>query len=465
MGPWVRRVTARVRALGGAPRFWLPLGAITALGLLIRIVYVVKDKWDSNIGGDAWFYHWQARLIAEGHGFIHPGYYYFQGRSVDVAAHPPLFPLTLAAADLVNLGTPQAQRIVMCVVGAATVVVIALAARRIAGATVGLIAGVLAALYPYLWTADGMLLSETLFTFLIATSVLFAFRYRDSPSRREAAFLAAFVTLAALTRAEAILLLPLVVVPWILMRATVAWRQRIGLLVAALGVSALILAPWVTYNAVRFGRLIVTSDADGTALAAGNCDLTYSGPLLGFGDNQCFNRPPYLTPPGHIRGNDFLRSRALQYMRDHAGELPKVAAARIGRAWDLYGVSLTVQYDAVIEGRGEGPSHWGLWMYYTMIPFAIGGALLLRHRRVPIYPIAMLFVITTLGAVMFFGATRYRAGAEPGLVLFAAVGVGAVARAALRRFSPPHERDKATAADQHVEDRPEERSPVSADAE
>ena len=57
-------------------------------------------------------------------------------------------------------------------------------------------------------------------------------------------------------------------------------------------------------------------------------------------------------------------------------------------------------FDDVIEGRGTWPSHLALIMYWLLVPFAIGGLVVLRRRRVPISPYLVLAGIVTLSAAV-----------------------------------------------------------------
>jgi hypothetical protein len=61
--------------------------------------------------------------------------------------------------------------------------------------------------------------------------------------------------------------------------------------------------------------------------------------------------------------------------------------------------------------------------YWLLVPFAIYGAVVARGRGIPIYPIALFFVVVVLAVAMTIGAVRYRATAEIPLVLLAAVGI------------------------------------------
>ena len=112
--------------------------------------------------------------------------------------------------------------------------------------------------------------------------------------------------------------------------------------------------------------------------------------------------------------------------------MPLVVAARVGRIWGVFKPGQTTAFDWWIEGRGRVPSWISLLDYYAMVPFAIGGLVVMRRRRITILPVVIPIVIATFAAATTFGITRYRAPAEVGIVLAAALG-GHAAWVALRR--------------------------------
>ena len=82
--------------------------------------------------------------------------------------------------------------------------------------------------------------------------------------------------MAALARSGSLLLIPLVALP--LMWVThPGWRDRVLRSVAAVAVVAIVIAPWVVPNLVRFDEPVVMSTNDGLTLIGANSPQTYSG--------------------------------------------------------------------------------------------------------------------------------------------------------------------------------------------
>lgn len=435
--------------------FRIALGAIMAVGLAIRVTFVlVRQAHVELVTGDAFWYHFQAKLVADGKGFLHPFEYFKHGVEAPGADHPPGFVTLLAALDVLGIDTPQGQRLVMCVLGTVSIAVVAFLGRRLATPTVGLVAAAIAAIYPNMWINDGMLMVETVFILATALMLLCCYRYLERPSRWEVVLVSAALTAAALTRPESMLLFGILVLPLVLARRALPWRERIVHLALAAAVPVLAFGPWALYNLGRFDEPVLISTGAGQTLAAGNCDLTYSGDHLGFYDTRCLLEPqidPPTAPDLSVRDVQY-REIALDYMSEHAGELPKVMAARAGRVWHLFRPGQSIGLDGFIEGRSGGPPgtthelvREALWAYYALMPLAIAGLVVLRRRGAQIYPLLAQPLLVTVTAAGTFGITRYRAGAEVTIVVCAAVALGAIATRMARPRSDDEQHDRSAA--------------------
>jgi 4-amino-4-deoxy-L-arabinose transferase-like glycosyltransferase len=412
-------------------RFSIGMAVALALGFAIRAWFVLGMQVDAGLPGDSFWYHFQAKAVADGLGFLDPFVYQFDGRIVPGADHPPGFVAILAALDCIGIDSPQGQRLVMCVVGTATIWLVGLLGRRLATPAVGVVAALLAAIYPNVWINDGMLMPETPFVFATAASLLCAYRYLERPRQGEILLVSGGVTLAAMARPEALLLFGVLVLPLVLRRRSLSWRDRVIHLVLAALVPIVAFAPWVAYNLGRFEEPVTISTGGGQTLAAANCDLTYDGLRLGYYDLGCFDPKARPVPSGDPSERDIAyRESALDYMADHAGELPKVVAARVGRLWHLYRVDEGITLDSWVERRAGGAQSAdrrlvtaALVGYYVLLPLAVIGGVVLRRRRVPIWPLLTQPAVVTLAAALTFGITRYRAGAELTFVVLAAVAI------------------------------------------
>src|SRR5439155_471031 len=94
--------------------------------------------------------------------------------------------------------------------------------------------------------------------------------------------------------------------------------------------------------------------------------------------------------------------------------------------WDLLHNFQQVDLDHFPEGREYWIAWGGLVMFYAFALLSIVGVVVLRRRRIPVYPCVALFLMVFIVITIMFGQNRYRASAETALCLLAAVGVDAI---------------------------------------
>jgi 4-amino-4-deoxy-L-arabinose transferase-like glycosyltransferase len=409
---------------------WLAVIAIAGAAVRLMNVFWWRPTTDRvgylgyKLGGDAFYYHWQANALARGHWFIDPFRWLYTGAIRPSAAHPPLYTLYLAVWSRLGVDTVTGHRVVSGLLGVAAVVVIGILGNRLGGRTAGLIAAGVAALYPELWINDGMLLSESIAVLATACALLATYAYWRTPRLRNAVLMGATCGIAALSRTELALLFPFMVLPLVATTRSVDVRARVRLCVAAFAAGALVLVPWVGFNMLRFREPTFISTGTGGALAAASCDGVYYGKFIGYYAN-CFTGP-WPGPKFDESERDLVpRRQARAYIDNHLSRLPVVVAARVGRLWAVFKPGQTTWLDWWLEGRGRAPSYIGLFSYYLLMPFAIGGLVVMRRRRIPILPFIVLALVATIAAAVTFGVTRYRAPAEVAIVIAAGVGAAA----------------------------------------
>ncbi len=409
-------------------RFFARLALIGVGAAAWRIWYVLGPVTDriTRLTGDEFFYNWQARYFVEGRWFTNPFLLHNQHVSAPTALHPPLYTVFLSIPSALGFDTPTQSRLATALLGVGTVVLIGLLGRRIAGDRAGLVAALLAAAYPPLWSNDAVIGLETLYCFLVLLALIAVYRFWRTPSMWGAVAIAVPLALASLTRSEGIILFTLLGVPTALLVRSWDWGKRFR----ALGVMALIgvviIGPWVVRNLTTFEERTVLGTGFGLVLAYGNCDATYSGPMLGYWENRCLRE----YTPG-VEESVFDKQALDQgssYIKDHADRLPVVLLARLGRIWEVYRPTQNVELNEFFEQRGHLASWATLIGYYVMLPFAIGGLVTLRRRRIPIYPFLAIVAAISITVVLGFPVTRYRASFDAITPVLVAVALDALWR-------------------------------------
>ncbi|MDQ1481070.1 MAG: hypothetical protein QOI44_1931 [Actinomycetota bacterium] len=435
------------------PRWFRPALAVIVVGALaLRVVYVIVSRRNFDPHGDAFFYHAAANLLADGKGFISP-FFVQQGLHREAAEHPPLYIIFLAIPSVLGMKSVMAHLLWSCVLGSGTVALVGLLGRAVGGARVGIIAAVLAALYPNLWAPDGMLQAETLSMFAATGTLLLAYRYWRQPSWRRLVLVGAGCALGALARSELILLIPLLVVPLAFLTRERPWRDRLRWLGASVLAAALLVAPWTIYNTTRFVHPILLSAQIDPLLASANCHSTYYGDLQGYFDIQCAaaiaEQHGLTLRDDESQENVVYRHEALTYIRGHLSRLPVVEGVRLLRIVGLYRTELYVYADAYIEGRNPVWISWAaLYSFWALAVLSIAAGFVRRRRtradtrdRPPLWPLVMPIVVVLVTVVVTYASTRFRTTGEPSLVVLAAIAIdGAIAMFSTSRARPPSDR-------------------------
>jgi hypothetical protein len=218
-----------------------------------------------------------------------------------------------------------------------------------------------------------------------------------------------------------VLLLALLAVPAIVWSArtagTALWRP----LAAVLAAAALVLVPWIARNWITFDRPAAISTNEGGLLFGANCDEAYFGGEIG--SWPCFPPEDPIGTTNEAAISAHLRGEALDYAGDHVERLPAVVAARVLRLWDLWGVPAgTAEFEAK-NSRHAGLQTAAAWSLYVLVPLAAAGAWLLRGARPRLAVLLVPVLMVTVVAALTYGSVRFRAAAEPSLLVLGALGL------------------------------------------
>jgi 4-amino-4-deoxy-L-arabinose transferase-like glycosyltransferase len=422
-------------------RFRIALLLILVLAGAVRATFIVAVARHDHAFYDAVYYELQAREIGDGHGYNDP-FEFLPGashRARPAADHPPLTVFAIlpvvAGGDAIGLAQSTTQLIVrfqMLLTGLAGIVLMALLARRLAGEAAGLIAAGIAALYPYLWVNDALIMSESLAVLAVVGALLLTFRLADDARIRTALALGLVCGVAALARAELILLAPLLAVPLLRTWRGRSWADRLAPVAVVAAGTILVVGPWVVFNLSRFDEPTLISTNDGIAILGSTCDAVFSGHAIGLTNlTKCLPKHPPRGDQSVV--SRIYRQRALDYINDgRRAQFAKVVVARIARDWGLFRPR-DMEFLNESEGRPRWLTRLGMWWYYPLAAFAIGGAVVLRRRRVRIWPLAVPPIVVTVGTLLSYGQTRFRVPAEPVIVVLAACAIAAIASAIAAR--------------------------------
>ena len=419
------------------------LALIVMAGLVIRLSHLILIAANNPLSGDASSYHLAANLWADGLGFPEPFRYLFGGMDAvpltdggtsvvetpighleRTAGHPPVWAILLGVFSFLGATSIIEQQVVSALLGAPAIILMGLLGREVRSERLGLIAAAITSTYAFVWVSDGLLMAETPAIAAAAATMLVGIRFWRSPTRRAAALLGLVGGLAALTRAELVLFLPLVPAV-VLGRAILPWRERI-IRYGICGLTAILLClPWFARNTMAFDTPVLFSNGVGTVMVQSNCDATYFGSDLGYWNLDCGLPTPYGEGGrllGEVERDEVVRERATSYISANWGRLLSVVVpARVGRMWGVYEPIGQLRRDVLADRRSFAVSVLGLAQFALLVPAAVAGMVIVRRRRGPLLVLAAWIPIVTFTAASAFGNTRYRTAAETSIVILAAV--------------------------------------------
>ena len=353
----------------------------------------------------------------------------------------PGFPYFLALVDILDGhetrrdGAIHPARISQAVLGTITVAMIGLVAFELYGEVAGLIALVLAAIYPVLIELSVTLVAENLLTLLVLAAVYAGLRVRRARSARTAyAWVAGaglLTGLATLAHENAILIL----VPVL----AAVWTGRPRLKPRSLGAPALLIAatalmilPWTIRNAVVMHDFIPVSDETGITLvgtynaaSAANTQLPYKWRIFyGIpGERSLIREESSLTEP---QLGARLESQALHYISAHPLAPLAVAYHNTLKLFELEGTDAW-QASAKAISLAENTARVGIFSFWLLCLLALAGAFTRLGRTAPkwIWWVPSLLALSVV--LVNVETPRFREPVDPFLILLAAAGLATVA--------------------------------------
>lgn len=333
------------------------------------------------------------------------------------AFRTPGYPLFIAACG----GSIRAVRVAQALLDTATVLAVFLLARTLIGGRIGpLAAAIVVAFNPYLIYFSALLLSETLFTAMLAWGMVLLVKGSARRRRRELLLWllgGVLLGLSVLVRPSAVALPVLLGLVSVFLNRPMGGsyklqersqeRTRVPPGSAMVLLTVICLLPWAVRNRVVLGRWIWLDTNSGFTLYDGfNPDAT------GSSDQKFVNRLPELQVLDEVQRDQYLSESAGNYARNHPRRVWELTWAKLARTWSP--VPLSEQY-----GRTE------LRLIALAYSLPFDALVLLGLLRGGLPKSANVFLITP--AVYFsiihaltVGSLRYRIPAEPPMAVLIA---------------------------------------------
>jgi 4-amino-4-deoxy-L-arabinose transferase-like glycosyltransferase len=353
----------------------------------------------------------------------------------------PGFPYFLALVDIIDGhetrrdGAVHPARLSQAVLGTITVALAGLVALELFGEVAGLIALVLAAIYPVLIELSVVLVAENLLTALVLAAVYAGLRVRRAGSARTTyawvAGTGVLTGLATLSHENGIVILfPLLVA---------VWTRRPRLRPRSLAAPALLIAttavtilPWTIRNAVVMHHFIPVSDETGITLVGTYNVASAHDPQLPYkwrifygipGERSLVHEESTLTEQ---EIGDRLQTQALNYISAHPFAPFAVAFHNTLRMFELEG-TFAWQASASAISVADNTARVGIASFWVLCLLAVAGAFTKLARTAPkwIWWVPILLALSVV--VVNVETPRFREPIDPFLILLASAGLATLA--------------------------------------
>jgi 4-amino-4-deoxy-L-arabinose transferase-like glycosyltransferase len=392
-------------------RWLLPVFALAVLARILGQLVL-----GSFVQPDTFEYEAIATNLVTGHGYT----YASPDGGIYVASQSsPLYILLTAGVYAISDHSQTLMLVLQALLGGMTAALTAWLAARVFSRAVGVIAGVLVAADPALIFYASELHSLTLDALANVALVCATIAFPPRPTARNAVSYGALFGLAALTRATALVLLPL----------HVAWlgRQRVmrlmSLPVGLMFLAAIVVyAPWPVRNSVLLDQLTLGSSEATEWFWRGNNPNANGGSLASDQERMLDLAPAdfraQIAAADESERIRLYRDAALRYIASNPTAALELYVAKLGTFW--WGSDQTgILYPAVyLVG-------YRIWYVLALI---VGAPGVLHSRtdqqqRAALVLILGTALIVSLSQAMFYVEGRHRVAIEPLLLVYTAAGL------------------------------------------
>ena len=231
---------------------WLAVAA----GVVLRLAVVLLFP-DMPLAGDEEDYTRAAEALLAG------------GQDPWLYGHPPLYTLLCAGVQALAGGSHDAIRVAQALLEGATILGVALLARRSFGARAATWAAWLYALDPELVAYSTYLWSECLQLALLTWGLLALLDLHERPGVGRAAWAGALWGVACLVKPYTLYLFPLLLLALVLWKGPLRGARGLRLGALGLGVCVLAIVPWSLHASGRVGRPVVICTVSSLSLETG----------------------------------------------------------------------------------------------------------------------------------------------------------------------------------------------------
>ncbi len=418
------------------------LAIVFAIALTVRVLYLTQIDdliFFKHYVGDAQGYDVWGRRIAAGQWWGPDSFY-----------QAPLYPYLLGCVYWIVGPGPWIVRLMQCALGAASCVLITLAATRLFSRRAGTLAGIILAVYPPGIFYDGLIQKTSLAGFLMSVLVLFVVRAMQRPNGARWLWVGVAIGSMSLVRENALVLTPALAL-WLGMRSPISivsrgdgvsetrqaqpapargrWQHAIMLVMG----SGVVLLPVAIHNYIFGGGLAVTTYQLGPNFYMGNREGADGRIRALIPGRETFEHERVdaiqlaesavgrsLSPQ---EVSNYWVGQAIKYITSDPVGWFKLMGRKWWLTWNYYEIPDTESY--YIYREKSWMLNWTgtIFHFGVLCPMAVLGGWWTRTQWRGLVPFYMMLLTIAFAVTLFFVFGRYRYPLVPILAMLAGVGL------------------------------------------
>jgi len=397
---------------------FIPAIGIFCLALVVRFIYNNVVAHNYIMIGDGLYYHGLALALLNQHCLCTQA-------GIPTVDRPPFWSAVIASIYAFSGPNNYFVRVFLCFVDAGTCVLIYLFAKDVFSRRIGILIGIVAAVYPQLYIYVGWLYSETLYIFLQFAFCYAILRLQRTSAIKWVIMSGILLVLLSFTRPNGLL----VFAAFILWAVIVAWKLILPrrFVVKSMLVITLILfifiAPWAVRNYLITDSFVPIATNDGAVLiGAYNDTVLVQNDVLGQWANPRVVHLHYESHPRpgypawfQVEREAAFRQYAVQWMLSHPGNLPFLYKLHFLHMWDVPG-EVVFPSDSRSQLFLEMAKTFPFYMY----PLAAAGLVLTWKRWRELLFVYLMVLLVTAECLFFYGSARLSSPIQPFLLLLVA---------------------------------------------
>ena len=374
------------------------LALIVSLGLILRLAsgFVARDK---IVQGDSALYQNYADLIIERRAL--PAEF----------AHPPGYPLFLAAAKKLAGGAAPVVPTAQAFISAAAILLVYLLAKKIFRVEfAALFAAAIVAVDPFLVYFSAQVASETLFSALLYGSIYLLHEKLSSDDKPVSLALVAGILAGAALLTRAAVSGFVALIPASLFFYGFSRKKAVALAVF-FAILAVMMYPWILRNQKAYGRFVPLTVQAGWNMWEASCPAPYDAAAMAAWIKDMQKESAGMSP---AEIDDYFKQKFWRAASESPSEFVKAGVMRFARFWRLYPYDPYPAKHKIISAVFFGP----------LLFLTAGGIILAAfagNRQFAL--LYILAVSSAVGAFLFCPALRYRLYLHPAMAIFAAYAV------------------------------------------